>query len=87
MLLWSKVVQLMSLKQNLTSSGFYILITYYASINRGVSSLILNTIPGIVGATRPGFVLSDSLNPNWLSGFIAGEEGFVIGIRPDTNQS
>jgi LAGLIDADG endonuclease len=31
-------------------------------------------------------VLPDNLNPNWLSGFVAGDGGFFIGIRPVTGQ-
>lgn len=85
-LLWYKVVQLMSKKQHLTPSGFSKILSYYASINKGASLIISKAFPCIIGAERPIIDIPETLNPDWVSGFIAGDGGFFIGIRPETNQ-
>ena len=66
-LLWYKVVQLMSTKQHLTSSGFSKILSYYASINRGASSVISKAFPGIIGANRPVVAQPDTFNPDWVA--------------------
>lgn len=84
--LWSKVVKLMFIKQHLTYSGFSTILTYYASINRGMSPKVSASFPYIKSVKKEKVVLPDNLNPNWVSGFIAGDGGFSIGIRPKTGQ-
>ncbi len=76
----------MHTKQHLNSAGFQTILTYYASINRGLSSSVLNIFPNIVGVNKINVNLPDNLNPNWVSGFTAGDGGFFIGIRQVTNQ-
>ena len=85
-LLWNKVVNLIHTKQHLTTSGFSTILSYYASINRGMSPKVLATFPQIVGVSREEVLLPDKLNPNWVSGFAAGDGGFSIGIRKNTGQ-
>jgi len=85
-ILWSKVVELMFSKQHLTSAGFATILTYYASINKGLSDSVSNAFPDIKGANRTKPTLPVQLNPNWVSGFTAGDGGFSIGIRPITGQ-
>jgi LAGLIDADG endonuclease len=85
--LWSKVVKLMAAKQHLTPTGFTTILTYYASINTGLSSTVSAAFPNIVGVEKEGQpILPDNLNPYWVSGFTAGDGGFSIGIRPKTGQ-
>jgi len=73
-------------KQHLNSAGFQTILTYYVSINRGLSSSVLNIFPNIVGVDKINVNLPDNLNPNWVSGFTAGDGVFFIGIRQVTNQ-
>jgi len=84
--LWSKVVDLMSTKQHLTASGFSTILSYYASINKGMSPSVLAAFPEIIGVKKDTVALPDNLNPHWLSGFVAGDGGFSIGIRTETGQ-
>jgi len=84
-LLWFKVIKLMHKKEHLTSSGFYTILTYYASINTGLSTTVKSVFPNIVGVERDKVNLPDKLNPYWVSGFVAGEGSFFIGIRKITN--
>lgn len=67
--LWSKVVDLMSTKEHLTASGFSTILTYYASINKGMSPTVLAAIPEITDVRKDIVVLPKNLNPNWISGF------------------
>ena len=85
-ILWSKVVELMSLKQHLTSKGFKTILTYYASINKGISDSVSKAFSDIKPANRTKPVLPHTLNPYWVSGFTAGDGGFSIGIRAITGQ-
>jgi hypothetical protein len=85
-LLWSKVVDLISKKEHLTEKGFYSILTYYVSINKGISSSVSAAFPGVIGIQKESFNLPDSLNPYWVSGFVAGDGGFSIGIRSEKGQ-
>lgn len=85
--LWSKVVNIMSIKEHLTTDGFNTILTYYASINKGMSSTVLSQFPDTVGVERVENEISKSsieLNPYWVSAFTAGDSGFSIGFRPST---
>nr|QWC53743.1 LAGLIDADG homing endonuclease [Rhizoctonia solani] len=86
--LWSKVVNIISVKDHLTTAGFDTILSYYASINRGMSSKVLSEFPDIVGVERVKNTNLDSttlLNAFWVSGFVAGDGGFSVGLRSGTN--
>lgn len=80
-MLWSKVVELMANKQHLTSTGFATILSLYASINTGVSPKVAAAFPNIVPANKVEINLPEKLDPEWVSGFTAGDGGFSIGIR------
>ena len=96
-ILWSKVVNMKQNKEHLTSEGFSTILTYYASINRGASSKARGALAprvlaplgakvtkyytNIKAANKPNIELPKSLDPNWVSGFVAGDGGFSINIR------
>ena len=84
--LWSKVVELMVTKQHLTPIGFSTVLSYYASINKGMSPKVLSAFPNVVGVDRVKVNLPERLAPDWVSGFVAGDGGFSIGIRKNTGQ-
>lgn len=81
-LLWSKVVDIILKKDHLTKEGFFNILSYYASINKGVSTKVLKYYPNILPANKPVINLPDNLNPQWVSGFTAGDGGFSIYVRP-----
>jgi hypothetical protein len=73
-------------KKHLTPLGFKHLLSYYAAINRGMSTTIKSSFPDIIPVSRNdqgNYVLTENLNPNWISGFFAGEGSFTVGIRKD----
>lgn len=81
-LLWTKVVEIIFNKDHLTEQGFFKILSYYASINRGISKKVLEHYPDILPVYRPVINLPKNLNPNWVSGFVAGDGGFSIYVRP-----
>ena len=81
-LLWSKVVNIILNKNHLTSEGFNEILTLYGSINTGISKKVSQIYPNIIPVAKPPVFLPDYLNPNWVSGFVAGDGGFSIYIRP-----
>ena len=80
-LLWSKVVEIILNKDHLTEKGFLKILSYYASINRGVSTKISTLYPNILPVNRPTVNLPKNLNPHWVSGFVAGDGGFSIYVK------
>ncbi len=88
--LWSKVVNIISTKGHLTPTGFNTILTYYASINKGMSSKVASQFPNIVGVEKVVNNVLDSsleLNPFWVTGFTSGDGGFSVGIRTGINSS
>ena len=53
----------MDLKQHLTPSGFDTILSYYASINRGITLQVLTAFPYIKGVIRINPILPNLLNP------------------------
>lgn len=41
---------------------------------------VLSAFPDIVGVDKVKFNLPENLHPEWVSGFVAGDGGFSIGI-------
>ena len=81
-ILWQIVVNMMTKGLHLTADGFNTILTYYASINKGMSQTLLIYFPNIVPVLRPAIILPTVLNPFWVSGFAAGDGNFSVGIWP-----
>lgn len=81
-LLWSEVIYLILNKDHLIKEGFLKILSYYASINKGVSNKVLEYYPNIIPVDKPVIKLPDHLQPQWVSGFVAGDGGFSIYVRP-----
>jgi hypothetical protein len=79
---WCKVIEIIYKKEHLSHSGFLNILIYYASINRGISKQILKFYPQIKPLMRHSVNLPLDLNPHWVSGFVSGDGGFSIIIRP-----
>ena len=68
-ILWSKVVEMLANKNNLNQAGFLSILSYYASINRGVSPKVQSFHPNIIAQPKPVLNLPINLDPYWVSGF------------------
>jgi len=80
-MLWSVVVNMMVNQLHLTTEGFNTILTYYAAINRGMSKILLLYFSKITPVLRPDVILPVVLNSFWVSGFVAGDGNFGVGIR------
>ncbi len=80
-LLWCEVIKLILKKEHLTEKGISDILSLYASINTGVSNKVSKIYPNIVPADIPTVLLPDNLNPEWVSGFVAGDGGFSIYVQ------
>lgn len=81
-ILWSKVIKIILNKDHLSESGFLEILSYYGSINRGISKKVSKYYTDILPYPKPNINLPDNLNPQWVSGFVAGDGGFSIYVRP-----
>lgn len=61
---WCKVVEIISKKEHLSQSGFLTILSYYASINRGISKKVLMYYPNIKPVIRHSVNLPLNLNPH-----------------------
>lgn len=81
---------------HLTTVGFEYILTYYAAINLGASTKLTpgqpleeglkSFFPNLVPVLRGIAVLPSALNPFRVSGFIAGDGSFVLGVRSSTSK-
>jgi len=71
----------MSTKDHLKLPGFLSILSYYASINRGVSKKVLEHYPNITPVDKPHVNLPSNLHPHWVSGFVAGDGGFSVYVK------
>lgn len=79
--LWTKVITKMLMKEHLDKKGFLDILQIYASINRGVSKQVSRFFHNIISYRKIKIILPSKLDPYWVSGFIAGDGSFVIGVR------
>jgi len=74
----------MLLKKHLTKNGFYSILKLYASINRGISKQVSYYYSNIEPFRKIKSKHPNKLNPYWVSGFVAGDGSFVLGLRRNT---
>lgn len=83
--LWKKVVQLMQNKEHLTTSGFELILSLYASINRGISKKVAENFTISTYYPKPNRVIPSFIHPYWISGFTAGDGSFIIELKKKEN--
>jgi len=80
-LLFKKVVMIMQRREHLTAEGLQNIINIRASLNRGLTPLLLEAFPNTVALARPLLLPSVKLDPQWVAGFTSGDGCFKISIR------
>jgi hypothetical protein len=81
-LLFKKVAMIMQRKEHLTAEGLQKIVNIRASLNRGLTPLLLETFPNTVALARPLLPpLSVKLDSQWVAGFTSGDGCFKISIR------
>lgn len=79
-ILFKMVVELINDGVHLTPDGLKKIVSIRASINSGLSELLINSFPNIIPSQRPVIVDQVIKDPNWLAGFTSGDGGFFINI-------
>lgn len=79
-ILFKSVVELIHSKSHLHEEGFNKIISLKASLNWGLSSTLKSFFPHITPSKRPTIDTKNIPNPNWISGFTAGEGSFDVNI-------
>ncbi len=75
--LFCKIVEVMSTKSHLTITGLQKIISFKASMNKGLTPSLVNAFPN-VKPYIPVIVFNYIIQDAWLVGFIAGEACFSI---------
>jgi hypothetical protein len=74
------VVELMNAKEHLTTEGLRRILAIRASMNKGLTAVLAEAFPNITSVERPTFELPESIDPNWLVGFVDAESCFLVSI-------
>lgn len=72
-------------KLHQTEEGFIKCLSLKANLNKGQNNTLKTLYPLIMPVPRPIVKQPEKINPNWLSGFTAGDGSFMIIIRKHIN--
>jgi hypothetical protein len=67
-------------KEHLTTEGLKKIVGIRASINKGLSEVLINYFPDVITVARPLVNLREIPSPHWLVGFIEAEACFFVAI-------
>lgn len=84
-ILLKKAIDVIKLKEHLTTEGLKKLVSIKASINWGFAYKLKGAFPGLVYVDRPLIKDQKILDPYWLAGFTSGEGCFYISIHTKAN--
>lgn len=78
--LFKSALHLISSKEHLTEKGLREIVSIRASLNRGLTSLLESSFPGVIPAPRPSVVYTGIPSGQWLAGFSTGEGCFRVDV-------
>nr|YP_009574624.1 GIY-YIG endonuclease [Orbilia dorsalia]QBF58425.1 GIY-YIG endonuclease [Orbilia dorsalia] len=79
-ILFSSVVDLVKNKQHLNKEGLNKILAHKASMNKGLSTSLINSFTDIIPIERIKFQVTESLSPYWVAGFTSGEGSFYVAL-------
>jgi len=85
--LFKTVEDLMAHKEHMTMEGLENIISIKASMNRGLSQILIEAIPNIMPVDRPKIETTEIPDPNWIAGFSTGESCFDVNITKQKNKT
>lgn len=71
----------MSRKEHLTMEGFHKIVAIRASMNLGLTTILIEAFPNIIPVPRSIAEVSEKIDPNLISGFTEAEGSFYIILR------
>lgn len=82
-LLFKQAVMIMQRGEHLTVSGLEAIINIRATLNKGLTPLLIEAFPNTVAVVRPQVENLDvkSIDPQWVAGFTSGDGSFIVSIR------
>ena len=78
--LLKKIIEIIKHKQHLNINGLREIVNLKASMNQGLSHKLKVSFPNTIAVTRPKIRISETPDPNWISGFAEGEGCFFISV-------
>jgi hypothetical protein len=84
--IWERAVRLMENKEHLTEDGLKKILSLKSVLNLGLTDTLKTNFPNVKQISRPVVELSNSLDPNWVSGFSEGDGSFYTAITSKTDQ-
>lgn len=79
--LFKSAVELINRKEHLTLNGLKKIVTIRASMNRGLTTVLITAFPDLVPAPKQKIVDQEIYDPNLLSGFVAAEGSFMVSLK------
>jgi LAGLIDADG endonuclease len=83
--LFKQIVLMMDKKDHLTMEGIKKIISIRASLNKGLSPLLINHFPKLVPCERPQVETPETFDPFWILGFVEGEGCFYVKTKKLAN--
>ena len=82
-LLFKQAVMIMQRGGHLTVSGLEAIVNIRATLNKGLTSSLIEAFPKTVAVARPRVDIKDvkSIDPQWVAGFTSGDGSFIVSIR------
>jgi len=80
-LLFKECYDLIKQKQHLTPEGLEKIVALKCNLNKGLTDILMKSFPNIVAVPRPHYKFNGIPNPNWISGFVAGDSTFCVTIE------
>lgn len=82
-LLFKQAVIIMQRGEHLTVSGLEAIVNIRATLNKGLTSSLIEAFPKTVAVARPQVDIIDvkSIDPQWVAGFTSGDGSFIVSIR------
>lgn len=80
-ILFKEIASLMKNKEHFTLDGLYLILSYKASLNLGLSEELKDKFSNIETVKRPLIINKDIPSPFWVAGFTTGDGSFYLVIR------
>lgn len=79
---FKEVVSMMQRGEHLTVEGLQKIVNIRASLNKGLSTSLVEAFPNNTPVLRPSLPVSNTkLHPQWVAGFTSGDGSFKVSIR------